>query len=315
MPWRTACRRGSPSALATRIVVQRSRRWYARVGPAGAGRSPCGSSALLACASTIGRNQSQSHKRHDGDDRDHDECRARTPRCGGGAAAAGALSIGMQRGTHSGEGCGCSACHTAAHAAARSTEMHGLIYEMRSLPLRARAACRRIAEAVRDDHARPSGSATASARPGFWTTLIGSSNQSLTYMLAWESLAEREQKWMAFQSDPEWIAKRAETEKDGANRQHTSSTRCWRQRSSPACCDAAFASDDPSGLGRGGTVPTDLLVLLLTGAALTVVAQRIGAPYPALLAVAGATLGLRALRRGRHARPGPGAGACSWPPR
>ena len=29
---------------------------------------------------------------------------------------------------------------------------------------------------------------------GFWTTLIGSSNQSLTYLLEWESLAEREQK-------------------------------------------------------------------------------------------------------------------------
>ena len=51
---------------------------------------------------------------------------------------------------------------------------------------------------------------------GFWTTLVGSSNQTLTYMLAWESLAEREQKWTAFQSDPEWIAKRAETEKSGA---------------------------------------------------------------------------------------------------
>jgi hypothetical protein len=34
-------------------------------------------------------------------------------------------------------------------------------------------------------------------------------------MLAWESMGEREQKWNAFQSDPEWIAKRAETEKDG----------------------------------------------------------------------------------------------------
>ena len=51
---------------------------------------------------------------------------------------------------------------------------------------------------------------------GFWTTLIGESNQELTYMLAWDSLAEREQKWNAFQSDPEWIAKRAETEKGGA---------------------------------------------------------------------------------------------------
>ncbi len=51
---------------------------------------------------------------------------------------------------------------------------------------------------------------------GFWTTLVGESNQDLTYLLAWESLAERERKWAAFQSDPEWNAKRAETEKDGA---------------------------------------------------------------------------------------------------
>lgn len=50
---------------------------------------------------------------------------------------------------------------------------------------------------------------------GFWTTLIGKSNQELTYMLAWESLAEREQKWSAFMSDPEWIGKRADSEKDG----------------------------------------------------------------------------------------------------
>jgi hypothetical protein len=50
---------------------------------------------------------------------------------------------------------------------------------------------------------------------GFFTTLIGESNQELTYMLAWESLAEREKKWNAFQSDPEWIAARAKTEEDG----------------------------------------------------------------------------------------------------
>ena len=50
---------------------------------------------------------------------------------------------------------------------------------------------------------------------GFFTTLIGQSNQELTYFLAWDSLAEREKKWDAFQADPEWITKRAETEKDG----------------------------------------------------------------------------------------------------
>ena len=51
---------------------------------------------------------------------------------------------------------------------------------------------------------------------GFWTTVIGDSNQDLHYLLAWESLAEREKKWGAFMADPEWIARRAETEKDGA---------------------------------------------------------------------------------------------------
>jgi hypothetical protein len=50
---------------------------------------------------------------------------------------------------------------------------------------------------------------------GFWTTMIGESNHDLTYLLAWESLAEREQKWSAFQSDPEWIAARNDSEKDG----------------------------------------------------------------------------------------------------
>ena len=47
---------------------------------------------------------------------------------------------------------------------------------------------------------------------GFWTTLAGPSNHALTYLLKWESLAERETKWNAFQTDAEWIAKRAETE-------------------------------------------------------------------------------------------------------
>jgi hypothetical protein len=50
---------------------------------------------------------------------------------------------------------------------------------------------------------------------GFFTTLIGESNQELTYFLAWDSLAERETKWTAFQSDPDWISARAKSEEDG----------------------------------------------------------------------------------------------------
>ena len=57
---------------------------------------------------------------------------------------------------------------------------------------------------------------------GFWTTAIGESNQQLLYLLAWESLAEREAKWTAFQNDPEWQAKRAETEANGPLLTHVS---------------------------------------------------------------------------------------------
>jgi hypothetical protein len=42
---------------------------------------------------------------------------------------------------------------------------------------------------------------------GFWTNLTGTTNQSLTYLLKWESLAKREARWHAFQGDPQWIAK------------------------------------------------------------------------------------------------------------
>jgi hypothetical protein len=50
---------------------------------------------------------------------------------------------------------------------------------------------------------------------GFFTTSIGPGSNDLTYILAWESLAEREKNWGAFQSDPEWIAARTKSEADG----------------------------------------------------------------------------------------------------
>jgi hypothetical protein len=50
---------------------------------------------------------------------------------------------------------------------------------------------------------------------GFWTVVVGESNQDLFYLLQWESLAERERKWTAFMNDPTWLAARAETERDG----------------------------------------------------------------------------------------------------
>jgi hypothetical protein len=50
---------------------------------------------------------------------------------------------------------------------------------------------------------------------GFWTTIVGASNNDLTYLLAWESLGDRQQRWAAFLADPEWIAARDQSEKDG----------------------------------------------------------------------------------------------------
>ena len=40
---------------------------------------------------------------------------------------------------------------------------------------------------------------------GFFTTVIGESHNELTYLLAWDSTADREQRWNAFATDPAWI--------------------------------------------------------------------------------------------------------------
>ncbi len=49
---------------------------------------------------------------------------------------------------------------------------------------------------------------------GFWENVTGPSN-TLTYILAWESLKERQEKWDAFMSDPERIKVMEETHKNG----------------------------------------------------------------------------------------------------
>ncbi len=49
---------------------------------------------------------------------------------------------------------------------------------------------------------------------GFWEATVGTSN-TLYYMLAFESMAEKERLWNSFISDPEWVEARKETERDG----------------------------------------------------------------------------------------------------
>lgn len=50
---------------------------------------------------------------------------------------------------------------------------------------------------------------------GFWTNELGGSSDQLIYMLAYDSLADRELKWGAFAADKERLAAFAETEKNG----------------------------------------------------------------------------------------------------
>jgi hypothetical protein len=50
---------------------------------------------------------------------------------------------------------------------------------------------------------------------GFWTTHVGESSNDLTYIIPWESLADREAKWTRFLADPAWHRARDESERDG----------------------------------------------------------------------------------------------------
>ncbi len=88
-----------------------------------------------------------------------------------------------------------------------------MIYELRvykCLPNRLPALLRRF-----EDHTLDLWKKHGIRPAGFWTTVIGESNNELIYMLAWESLAEREIKWAKFGSDSDWLTARADSEKDG----------------------------------------------------------------------------------------------------
>jgi hypothetical protein len=51
---------------------------------------------------------------------------------------------------------------------------------------------------------------------GFWQVAIGEGYEQLHYILEWESLAQREARWNAFLTDPEWVVIFNRTEGEGA---------------------------------------------------------------------------------------------------
>src|SRR5438132_138660 len=82
---------------------------------------------------------------------------------------------------------------------------------------------------------------------GFWTTLIGKSSQEITYMLAWDSMAEREKRWGAFlagsrmgrggrQDGEGWPARREHQQPvAGASRVFCREVRLWMRARFPCC--------------------------------------------------------------------------------
>ena len=50
---------------------------------------------------------------------------------------------------------------------------------------------------------------------GYWTANIGDYNDRLIYIVAFESLEQRERAWAGFRSDPEWHKVVAESEANG----------------------------------------------------------------------------------------------------
>jgi hypothetical protein len=50
---------------------------------------------------------------------------------------------------------------------------------------------------------------------GFWTVLVGDGSNDLHCAISWKSLAEREQVWTRFESDPEWRHLREKSDEHG----------------------------------------------------------------------------------------------------
>jgi hypothetical protein len=62
----------------------------------------------------------------------------------------------------------------------------------------------------------------------YTSTLIGPSMPNLTYVIPFESLADREKAWTAFGADPEWIKVRAESIEKHGQISSTSQISLWR---------------------------------------------------------------------------------------
>jgi hypothetical protein len=88
-----------------------------------------------------------------------------------------------------------------------------MLYELRTY----RAVPGRLPDVVARfrDHTSSIWTRLGITQVGYWTTVVGESNHDFTYLLAWDSMADREQRWAAFVADAEWMTARAISEQNG----------------------------------------------------------------------------------------------------
>jgi hypothetical protein len=67
---------------------------------------------------------------------------------------------------------------------------------------------------------------------GMWQAVVGETSQ-LHYLVQWDSLAQRESLWSAFQKDPDWLAAKRESEAVGGPLVRNAHNEIWRSVSFP----------------------------------------------------------------------------------
>jgi hypothetical protein len=88
-----------------------------------------------------------------------------------------------------------------------------MIYELRIY--RANPGCMPALQARFRDHTCRLFERHGITNVGYWVSTIGGRSDELWYLLSYESLAQREQAWAAFQADPEWQKAYRESEVNG----------------------------------------------------------------------------------------------------
>ena len=78
-----------------------------------------------------------------------------------------------------------------------------MLYELRHYDIRSSRGLDQVNGRF-NDHILPIWQRIGIESVGFWPVIIGAPIPRLTYILAWEDLAQRQTRWEAFETDPQW---------------------------------------------------------------------------------------------------------------